>query len=182
MYNEKYTEYDKLVYEKELKDFLPDEFIDFHTHVQDKNMNGYGSHNGGSSWTDLIAKDGSDVELLLDSYKEMFPSQKVTPLIFGGCLCDIDKVNDYVYNKGAEYKLPTLYRTDYAMDADKLEEDILKRGFLGIKPYLSNCPSYILSKIILMTSCNNLSSNDGMPNGRFFPFFLGIYTLRAEFG
>ena len=29
MYNEKYTEYDKLVYEKELKDFLPDEFIDF---------------------------------------------------------------------------------------------------------------------------------------------------------
>ena len=66
MYNEKYTEYDKLVYEKELKNFLPDEFIDFHTHVQSKDLDRYGSHNGGSSWTDNIAKDGSEVELLLD--------------------------------------------------------------------------------------------------------------------
>ena len=48
MYNEAYTEYDKLVYEKELKDFLPDEFIDFHTHVDKKGLEPYGSHNGGS--------------------------------------------------------------------------------------------------------------------------------------
>lgn len=143
MYNEKYTEYDKYVYENEIKDFVPDEFIDFHTHISKKGLEPYGSHNGGSSWTDNIARGGSEVEKLLSCYKEMFPQKKVTPLIFGGCLCDIGGVNDYVYEKGIEYNLPTLYRTDYAMDPDKLEEDILKRGFLGIKPYLSNCPSYI---------------------------------------
>ena len=145
IYNEKYTEYDKLVYEKELKDFVPNEFIDFHTHVQGNDIGSYGSSNGGSTWTGYIAKDGSGVELLLDSYKKMFPDKKVTPLIFGGCMCNIAEVNNYVYEKRMEYNLPSLYRTDYAMDPDKLEEDILKRGFLGIKPYLSNCPHYIPS-------------------------------------
>ena len=145
IYNEKYTEYDKLVYEKELKDFLPDEFIDFHTHVQGNDAESAGSSNGGSTWTSYIARDGSGVELLLDSYKKMFPDKKVTPLIFGGCGCNIDQVNDYVYEKRTEFNLPSLYRTHYAMDADKLEEDILKRGFLGIKPYLSNCPPYLPS-------------------------------------
>ena len=122
---------------------MPDEFIDFHTHVQQNNAEGAGSSNGGSTWTSYIARDGSEVERLLDSYKVMFPNQKVTPLIFGGCMCNINQVNDYVYNKRLEYNLPSLYRTDYAMDADNLEEDILKRGFLGIKPYLSNCPPYL---------------------------------------
>ena len=143
MYNEAYNEYDKLVYETELKDFLPDEFIDFHTHVDKKGLEPYGSHNGGSSWTDLIAKDDRGVEELLKSYRKLFPDKKVTPLIFGGCLLDIAKTNDYVSEKRIEYNLPSLYRTDYAMDPDKLEEDIKKRGFLGIKPYLSNCPPYI---------------------------------------
>ena len=146
MYNEAYTKYDKYVYEKELKDFLPHEFIDFHTHVDKKGLEPYGSHNGGSSWTDLIAKDDRGVEALLESYRELFPDKKVTPLIFGGCLLDIAKTNDYVYEKRKEFNLPSLYRTDYAMDPDKLEEDIKKRGFLGIKPYLSNCPSYIPPK------------------------------------
>lgn len=146
VYNEKYTQYDKYVYENELKNFLPDEFIDFHTHVDKKGLKPYGSHNGGSSWTDHIAGDGRGVEELLNSYKVLFPDKKVTPLVFGGCLLDIEKTNDYVYEKRTEYNLPSLYRTDYSMDPDKLEEDIKKRGFLGIKPYLSNCPPYIPAK------------------------------------
>lgn len=146
VYNEKYNQYDKYVYENELKDFLPDEFIDFHTHVSKAEFSSYGSHNGGSSWTDYIGGNDKGIEALLNSYKLMFPDKKVTPLVFGGCLCNIAQVNDYVYEKRIEYSLPSLYRTDYAMDPDKLEEDIKKRGFLGIKPYLSNCPSYIPAK------------------------------------
>lgn len=61
------------------------------------------------------------------------------------CLCDIDKVNDYVFEKGIEYDWKTLYRTSYDMDADELEEKVKKGGFLGLKPYLSNCPPYIPS-------------------------------------
>lgn len=141
------TEYDKHVYETELKDFLPDEFIDFHTHVEADDSQGQGAHNGGSTWTDLVSGDKT-AEGLIDTYEAMFPGKKVMPLIFGGCLCDIDEVNAYVYEKGQKYGYPTLYRTHYAMTGTELEENVKKGGFLGIKPYLSNCPSYIPNKEI----------------------------------
>ena len=38
-----------------------------------------------------------------------------------------------------------LYRSDYAMAPDELEAKVKAGGFLGLKPYLSNCPSYIPS-------------------------------------
>ena len=139
------TDYDREVYEKELKNFLPDEFMDFHTLVTKLEFDAWGSHNGGSTWTDLVY-DELPVEELLDLYKVMFPAQKVTPLVFGGCLCDIDKVNDYVRDERVKYGFPTLYRSSYDMDPDEMEEKVKAGGFLGLKPYLSNCPSYIPSK------------------------------------
>lgn len=136
------TDYDKYVYENKLRDFLPDEFIDFHTHIEAEDAALQGAHNGGSSWTDLVSGDKT-AEGLIDRYKTLFPDKKVVPLIFGGCLCDIDEVNKYVYEKGNEYGFPKLYRTHYTMTGEELEKNIKEGGFLGIKPYLSNCPSYI---------------------------------------
>ncbi len=145
MANLQITEYDKHVYETKLRDFLPDEFIDFHTHIEEDNYKPQGDHNGGSSWTDLVVGSRT-AEALFDNYKAMFPDKKVKALLFGGCLCDIDDVNKYVHAKGIEYDCPTLYRTHYAMTAEELEKNIKEGGFLGIKPYLSNCPSYIPAK------------------------------------
>ena len=51
------NDYDREVYEKELKNFLPESFIDIHTHLNKKEFEHYGDHNGGSSWTDLIAEE-----------------------------------------------------------------------------------------------------------------------------
>lgn len=138
------TDYDKHVYETKLRDFLPDEFIDFHTHIEEDNNVAQGDHNGGSSWTDLVSGSRT-AEALFDNYKAMFPGKKVSALLFGGCLCDIDDVNKYVHAKGREYNCPTLYRTHYAMKGEELDKKIKEGGFLGIKPYLSNCPSYIPS-------------------------------------
>ena len=142
MLNFKLNDYDKYVYEKELNDFLPDKFIDFHTHVTKLSFEKSGDHNGGSSWTDFVY-DELPVEDLLQSYRILFPNQKVTPLVFGGCLCDIDQVNNYVYEESKKCGFPTLYRTSYQMPADELEEKVKAWGFLGLKPYLSNCPPYI---------------------------------------
>lgn len=142
MYNLQVTDYDKLVYEKELKDFLPSEFIDFHTHINKASFAGQGAHNGGSSWIDLIA-DEMTAENLIDTYKVLFPSNKVTPLVFGECFSHIAQVNNYVHDKSEKYNFPTLYRTDYVMTGEELEENVKKGGFLGLKPYLSNCPPYI---------------------------------------
>ena len=136
------NDYDRHVYETELKSFLPDEFIDIHTHLSKKNMTPYGGYNGGSSWTKFVA-DEMTAENLDDFLKRLFPANKVTPLVFGGCLQLHKEVNDYTAEKAKKYNWPTLYRTDYIMETDFLEEEINKNGFLGIKPYLSNCPSYI---------------------------------------
>ena len=145
MFNLQITDYDRHVYETEIKDFLPDHFIDFHVHVWKKEFEAMGSHNGGSTWTDLIA-DEMTAEHLMDAFKQLFPKQKVTPLVFGGCLCDFKQTNDYVRDTSKIYGYPTLYRTSYDMPADELEERIKEGGFLGYKPYLTNCPPYIPPK------------------------------------
>ena len=142
MFDFKLTDYDREVYEKELKSFLPDEFIDFHTHVAKPSIGTWGSRNGSSSWVTKLCHDLS-VEDLQQCYKMMFPENKVTPLLFGTCLSDIKQVNDYVRVEKEKNGFPTLYRTSYDMDADELEERVKEGGFLGLKPYLSNCPPYI---------------------------------------
>ena len=136
------TDYDKIVYEKELKGFLPKEFIDCHVHVWEKDFPLQGKSNGGSTWTrkvceDLTAKD------LIESYQILFPDNKVTPLVFGSCSRHIPTLNDYVKNKSEEFGFPTLFRTSYDMTPDYIEEEVKKGGFLGIKPYLTYCPPYI---------------------------------------
>ncbi len=147
MIDYKYNDYDRYVYENELNNFLPDEFVDFHTHVNKLSFESWGSANGGSTWIDKVY-DEMQTEDLLGCYQTIFPNQKVTPLVFGGCLCDIDKVNDYVRDDSKKYGFPTLYRSSYDMSPDELEARVKAEGFLGLKPYLSNCPPYIPAKEI----------------------------------
>lgn len=145
MFNLKINDYDRLVYENELKDFLPTEFIDFHTHIHKASFDSFGNHNGGSSWTDMVA-DEMTAENLVEALTGLFPENIVTPLVFGGVLCNLNQVNEYVCTKRQEFGFPALYRTSYDMSKDELEEKVNMGGFLGLKPYLSNCPSYIPSK------------------------------------
>lgn len=136
------TDYDKKVYEKELKDFLPKEFIDCHVHVWEKGFPYQGNSNGGSTWPKKVSEDLT-LEELIASYRMMFPENKVTPLVFGSCSRHIPTCNDYVKDKSVEYGFPTLFRTSYDMAPDYLEQEVKKGGFLGLKPYLTNCPPYI---------------------------------------
>lgn len=141
------AQYDRLVYERELRDFLPDQIIDFHTHISKKTFAPQGDHNGGSTWTDLVADDRT-VENLLHGYHVLFPDKKVTPLVFGDCTHNIEKLNRYVWETSNQFAFPTLYRVSYDMPADELEDKIKAGGYLGIKPYLTNCPPYIPSNEI----------------------------------
>lgn len=141
------NEYDKKVYEKELKGFLPSEFIDCHTHIWEKDFPYQGSSNGGSTWIRKVC-EYLEAEELIQSYKILFPENKVTPLVFGSCSRHIPTCNEYVKEKAAKLKFPTLFRTSYEMTSDYLEQEVKKGGFLGLKPYLSNCPPYIPSSEI----------------------------------
>ena len=142
MYQLKLTDYDRKVYETELKDFLPETLIDIHTHIWKSDFRPYGDSNGGSTWTNLVA-DEQTAENLVDGMKELFPANRVIPLVFGGCNQDVDQCNDYVRESAQKYGFPTLLRTDYAMSPETLEEQVKKNGCLGLKPYLTNCPPYI---------------------------------------
>lgn len=136
------TDYDKKVYEKELKDFLPKEFIDCHTHIWKKEFPAHGEENGGSAWANLVSEELTAKDLI-ECYKILFPENKVTPLVLGSCSHHIPTTNEYVKNKAEEFGFPTLFRTSYDMSPDYIEEEVKKGGFLGLKPYLSDCPPYI---------------------------------------
>lgn len=136
------TEYDRQVYEKEFADFLPDKIIDLHTHIWKNAFRPQGQSNGGSTWTELVA-DEMTAENLIYAYKMLFPRQQVTPLVFGGVSHDVGQCNDYVREKAAEYGFPTLLRTSYDMTAEEVTAEVKRGGFLGLKPYLTNCPPYL---------------------------------------
>lgn len=142
MFSLKYNEYDSYVYSSELKDFLPDEFIDLHTHIWKSEFEPYGCSNGGATWTHLVADEmsGSD---LCETYKKLFPDKKVTPLVFGGVDQNIKQCNDFVQNEKNIFGFPVLFRTDYSMSPDEVELSVKNGGYLGIKPYITNCPPYI---------------------------------------
>ncbi len=142
MYNLIVNDYDRRVYREELRDFLPPRFIDLHTHVWLDEFADYGGHHGGASWTRTMATDMT-TEQLLETYRVLFPENEVTPLIFGGCLKNIGQCNTYVEETAKKYNLPALFRTDYIMTAEEVENGVKAGGFLGIKPYLSNVPPYL---------------------------------------
>lgn len=136
------TDYDKKVYETELRDFLPPKIIDIHTHIWKNTFRFQGEKNGGSGWPELVA-DEQTAENLMQSFRALFPANEVTPLVFGGCSHDVEQCNDYVAEAAEQYGFPTLLRTEYSMAPEVLEAEVKKNGCLGLKPYLTNCPPYI---------------------------------------
>ena len=136
------TEYDKKVYNEQLKDFLPDKFIDLHAHLWKKEFEPWGASNGGATWIDRVAEDLT-IEDLVQTYKDLFPGKIVIPNIFGGITQNLKQCNDYVLESAKKYQYPHMYRLAYDTPVDIMEQEIIEGGFCGIKPYLSSKPDYI---------------------------------------
>ena len=147
MFNLKMTDYDRYVYENELKPWLPKEFVDVHIHCWKNTFEPYGDSNGGSVWPSLVA-DEMSTEQMYDCFKQLFPENTVTPVVFGGTTVTFEETNNYVYEESKKYGFPTLYRSSYDMDPTELEKNVKAGGFLGLKPYLTDCPPYIPVKEI----------------------------------
>jgi len=141
------TEYDRRFYEEKLADFLPSEIVDCHSHVWTADhLLSEGSFEPSRSavWASRVA-EVSPVEDLLQSYRELFPNQSVTPVIFPGVETNMDseKNNDYVRAVAASHGLPSLALTKPQASADEFEALISEGGFAGCKPYLNFAPAYI---------------------------------------
>jgi predicted TIM-barrel fold metal-dependent hydrolase len=142
---------DKRIYEEKLKDFLPPEIIDVHTHVwlnefihidkEEKERK--------VTWPTKVAKDNS-IEDIVETYKLMFPDKTVTPLIFSslGLNDDFNAANEYIKKSAAQYRFPSLIFARPEWTGEELEQKITDGGFFGCKVYLTLSASYIPEKEI----------------------------------
>lgn len=131
------TEYDKKVYKEELDSFLPKNIIDSHVHVYRMEDRYPPKKPGVQKWTGKVAEE-NPIEDLVQTYKDLFPNNNVVPVIFGMPSCKLDSVNNYISNVSKEYNYPALFCTHADMTKDFLEEQVIKGGFQGLKPYCNN--------------------------------------------
>lgn len=140
------TEYDKKVYEEEIRDFVPDKMIDVHCHVwrsADRKKPDPGEVKRTVTWPSLVAKDNS-IEDLQETYKLMFPDKEVTPLFFASTEKETQGIcNAYIRESMAKTGYPALYYSSPDQSAEELRRMILMGGFLGVKSYLNLSPKYL---------------------------------------
>lgn len=140
------NDYDKKVYQEELKPFLPQTFIDCHCHVWlDEFHTDCEKRSGSQDWPDLVAKDNS-VEDVMETNRLLFPDNKVISVLYGEPMVNIDlkRNNEYVAKYGNELSFPALYLAHPKQSAEELEREVLANPiFKGIKVYLQFAPSYI---------------------------------------
>ena len=132
------SDYDKKVYTEELKDFLPDKIVDSHAHCWRVEDDEYDRSKFPKKWTNLVAKD-CYIEDLLETYKTLFAGKKVIPVIFGNSVNRCMEHNAYIKSVSEKYLFPSLFWTRYEMAPEFVEENVLKGGFQGLKPYLGGC-------------------------------------------
>lgn len=140
------TDYDRQVYETELKSFLPDKIIDIHTHVW-KNSNvteEKGRESREALWPTLVAADNS-LEDLQETYRLMFPDKQVSAMFFasGRNRISMPAMNAYAAECSKKSGFPALYYSTSEEDPEELEQKIREGGFLGLKSFLSFSPEYL---------------------------------------
>ncbi len=136
MFGFKLTDYDKKVYEEEINGFLPSKIIDSHTHVY-PSFTKKVKNPKNVYWPSRVASDWT-IEDANQTYLDLFPNQKVVPVIFGMPGHNLEIANDYIVNAGRYYDYPTCFLTDYYMTGEYIEEQVKKGGFLGLKPYCNS--------------------------------------------
>lgn len=138
------TDYDKRVYEEELRGFLPETFIDCHTHVWKKEFIHDTGEQRSCAWPNMVAAD-NPIEDLNETYRLMFPENKVIPCLFAQCTpgTDLSRNNPYIAESAKQFGYPALYLAHPSQSAEEVERDVLAGGFKGLKVYLEYAPDYI---------------------------------------
>lgn len=144
--------YDRQFYEEHLADFLPDTFIDCHTHIWIDAHNHFGEEITGRScsWPNMVAKD-NPVEDLNETNRLLFPGKRVLSVLYGQPMATIDlkKNNAYVAQSANINGYPALYLSHPSQPAAVVEREVLANPcFKGLKVYLQFAPSYIPSNEI----------------------------------
>jgi hypothetical protein len=140
------TETDRRVYDSELRDFLPPEIFDIHSHLWLESFwtAPKGEDLRAVSWPYLVARDNS-LQDLAESYRLMFPGKRVVPMVFANPepSDDLSLHNGYVRQSAEANGYPALYFSHPSQSAREVERSVLEGGFLGLKSYLNLAPAQI---------------------------------------
>ena len=137
---------DRSYYAEHIEPFVPDRFIDIHTHVYTKEIRGneVSKETRLVSWPSRVAEE-DPIEDLLETYGLMFPGKQVTPCIFPTVQPEekIDEMNAYARKCASAHHLPSLLYAHPSWPAESLEKQLTEGKYQGIKVYLNLSPSYI---------------------------------------
>ena len=140
--------YDKWFYEEKLKNFLPDTFIDCHTHIWiPEHIVGEDTAHRSQNWPGLVAKY-NPIEDLNETNAELYPGKKVISVLYGQTMVNIDlEANNEYTAKAAEANgFPALYISHPSESNEHIKEKFAKHPcFKGLKIYLQFAPAYIPS-------------------------------------
>ena len=140
------TDTDRQLYNTELRDFLPKQMFDIHSHLWLESFwsTSQNTDMRAVSWPYLVARDNC-VQDLDESYRLLFPDKHVVPMVFANPEPNDDMKlhNDYVQKSAEAYGYPTLYFSHPTQSAADVERFVLEGGFLGLKSYLNLSPAHI---------------------------------------
>lgn len=140
------TAYDRAFYEEELRDFLPDTFIDCHTHIGKKSFMTKIKETEGrtAAWAEMVAPD-NPIEDLLETNATLFPGKKVIPVLYPQTDAAVDTVlaNQYVLANKKRLGFPALYLSRPEEPVEEIERKVTEGGYAGLKVYLEFAPAYL---------------------------------------
>jgi predicted TIM-barrel fold metal-dependent hydrolase len=150
-------EHNLRIYNEEIRDFIPDRLLDFHVHVFDENIIPDGDP--GFELPGLHIKSYTVPELL-DDMAKVFPGKDYSAVVFGfpEMRYDSDKNNRYVLQNGDYRRIFPFRLLRPDEDPDKVQMELKRGPFLGIKPYLN----YVRGKDVQDVEINDMLPRDIM--------------------
>lgn len=141
------NEFDREFYERKLKDFLPDTFIDCHTHLWTKEhyLPIKDEWQRSCAWPGMVASTNS-IEDLNETNELLYPGKKVISVLYGqpSVIIDLKANNEYVAQAAEKFGFPALYISNPSESCESIEEAFEKHPcFKGLKVYLQFAPTYI---------------------------------------
>jgi uncharacterized protein len=137
---------DREVYETRLRDWLPDTLIDVHTHVWLDRFKAKQSNEPlrTVTWPSRVALD-SPIEELQETYRLLFPGQRVIPTIFSSLATGDDEAaaNACVSESAHRAGCPALLFAAPQWSAAEFERRVQAGGFVGAKVYMTMADAYI---------------------------------------
>ena len=138
--------YDRQFYEEKLKDFLPDTFIDCHTHIWiPEHIVQEDTAHRSQNWPGLVASSNS-IEDLNETNAELFPDKRVISVLYGqtNISIDLEANNEYTAKAAEANGFPALYISHPSESCEHIREQFAKHPcFKGLKIYLQFAPAYI---------------------------------------